>query len=72
MAGIFIEEDFLVGLGNIKSFRLFRAPAGLAPGKSRRAVRELLSHNLHGVRRIMYKSGLDFLLLCCSDLLVLV
>jgi hypothetical protein len=32
MAGNFIEEDFLVRLGNIISFR-FRAPAGLAPGK---------------------------------------
>lgn len=66
MAGILIEEDSLVSLGIIISFCLFRAPAGLAPGKSRRAFRELLSYNLHGARWIMYKSGLDFLFLAVA------
>lgn len=42
MAGILIEEDFIVSVGGIVYSRLFRAQAGLNPGKSCRAVREPL------------------------------
>lgn len=63
MAGILIKEDFLDWSWNYNIFPSVGAQPGQPQEKPDRAIREFFPYSFHGVRWIMYKSGLDFVFL---------